>query len=90
MKRLEPELTKIQAQKVVSPASEFLKIANIPEVFKNILTLEFNAENIPCPSNCDAVAGYADGTQAGLNKLLDSVFSIILKTVFNLDHRSWN
>ena len=69
---MEPELTKIQTQKVVSPASEFLRVANVPEVSKNVITLEFNAENISCPSNCDAVADYADGTQAGLNKLLGS------------------
>ena len=65
MKRLEPELTKIQTQKVVSPASEFLRVANVPEVFKNVLTLEFNVDNISCPSNCDAVTDYADGTQEG-------------------------
>ena len=65
---MEPELTKIQTQKVVSPLSEFLKNYEIPEVFKNELTLEFNAENISCPSNTDTVADYADGTQAGLNR----------------------
>ena len=81
---MEPELTKIQTQKVVSPASDFLRVANVPEVFKNVLTLEFNAKNISCPSNCDAVADYADGTQAGLNKSLEPFFGIILKNCVNL------
>ena len=92
---MEPELTKIQTQKVVSPASEFLRVANVPEVFKNVITLEFNAENISCPSNCDAVADYADGTQAGLNKSLEPFSCIILKNcdyplIQNLELNLWS
>ena len=69
-KRIEPKLTGIQSQRIVSPESEFLKDHDIQEVFENELTVEFIQENC-FSSNTDGIAAddYADGMQEGLAKL---------------------
>ena len=67
-KRIEPKLTGIQSQKIVSPESDFLKDHDIQEVYENELTVEFIQQNC-FSSNTDAIADYA-GMQEGLVKLL--------------------
>lgn len=62
MTRIEPKLTRIQSQRIVSPESDFLKDHDIQEVFENELTVEFIQNNC-FSSNTDAVDDYADGMQ---------------------------